>query len=222
MYYTISSGVLGLEAHSQKAVRALAQLGLHHGNAIVVSTRKGANFYVRLQKGVYARSDFYTADENFEGIVVRASGSRFTFDCTPTTGVELERWKSIGQTSAVGQDIVDAVFKFNGVEAPRPVENNNSLKKLRAVLGVTSTLYMPPQDWLRWLKAIYNECIFLKNGLEIANGWSIGYENYPGFDAMAHLWDSFEWLEPGEEMESLKTVVRDLGNPEAVREWYAN
>jgi len=208
--FELEQGLLVLEANSDTAIKFLTGFGLNSGNAMMYGTKKGTNFLVRVEPGVYARSDIRDANENPDHIGVRASGCAIQFFYTGKLAAELSRWNSVEDVVPVTQYLVDAVFSHNGEAAPRRTARSSRLAALRSALRSAAAFCMSHHDWMRWLKAIFHETQGSDEGLAIANAWSLENNDYPGYDAMDHLWRTFGALAYPEDFVTLETVVREL------------
>lgn len=220
--FTLDRQLLVLEAYTDKAVDSVGELGLHSGNAMMISWERGAQFYVRLEHGVYARSDVFDPVVQPERIGVKAAGSKVQFHPTAKMGSELARWKSIEDVVAVNQDVVDTIFQYNGELAPRRTERSKRCARLRDVLGVISAYGLAHREWLIWLRAIFDETHGSDEGLALADAWLQEWENYPGFDAVEHQWRMFNEKAAADDVMSLEFIVQKLGTPSAQEALYAN
>lgn len=192
---------LVLDTDSPEASEALRVLEQRHGvePRLIVSTSRGEHHYFALADGVFVKTDSHDGKLHPDRIDVKARRSQVNLPPSGVRKVKLCSVQHADQLSEVDQDFVDAVFRHNGREPPRPaperelapVEADDAhLAKIEALLG-----YIEADggyaDWTQVLMAIFHESQGSDAGLDLADKWSARGSGYPGRRALDQKWRSF-------------------------------
>lgn len=195
-----------LDADSEQAKNALYSIekALDVTPNLIVKTSKGEHHYFRRAAGTYAHMASYSTKHEPEKIDIRTGRSRTEgrsiIVLPPSTNktIKLNEAESVNDLTEVDQIFIDAIFKHNGQEAPRPKP-----KRERNPDGcITSTSeaseilkYITPNlsynNWLKVLMGLHDKFQGSDEGLYLADEWSSQGEDYPGFEEIEYKWRSF-------------------------------
>jgi hypothetical protein len=192
-----------------------------HGvnDPMVVKTRSGFHFHVRLAAGTFARNDSHESTQHPERIDVRTKGGLILLPPSTNKTLLTPEIKRVSQLPEVGQPFVDALFAHNGRTAPRPQEQRATPpstepatpQKLTDIKHVLATIDPDSgyDDWVRCLMAVFHETQGSDEGLAIADEWSSQGDKYCGFPEMQAKWKSFDLNATPVTMGSLVYIARE-------------
>ena len=199
----VGDSLIVLDTDSPAAEQALSDIEANHGcpPLFVVKTKHGQHHYFRLAPGAYAKSDSHHTDTYPDRIDVKTGRGMIVLP--PSTGKTISgcHVNSVEGLYEVNQDFIDAVFKHNGRQVPRPSEpiagmttappvTESHLAKLQALLAHISP-DVGYEDWLHVLMAIFHETQGSEDGLTLADRWSSQGEGYSGPKEIDIKWRSF-------------------------------
>jgi hypothetical protein len=199
----VGDGLIVLDADTPVAGAALAKIedAFDVSPAMVIRTRKGLHHYYRRGPGTFAKSDAHSTEAHPERIDVKTGRAMVVLP--PSTGKEVEYMEveHVEQLAEVGQGFIDAIFRHNGREAPRPPEPVTrpelAIEDLEGLCRQLAELinHLPPDmgydDWLRVGMAVYHETGGSDEGLHIFDEWSSKGTKYPGYAEIVKKWTSF-------------------------------
>lgn len=206
--FIVGDNIIVFDADSPESMAALAEIekAFDLTPNLVVKTNKGTHHYYIRAHGAYAKSDSHST-ANYPSHLDIKTG-RALIVLPPSTGKEIviNEADDASDLIEVGQDVIDAFFKHNGMPVPRlpepsafsnphPFSASKNLVLLIALLN-----YIDPScgydTWLRVLMAIFNETGGSMEGLELADDWSRKGSNYKGFWEITAKWKSFRLDHP--------------------------
>lgn len=192
------------DADGEQSLLALQRIEKEHGLTpeCVVKTRKGQHHYFLRPKDVFARQDSFNTNLHPEKIDVKTDRSLIVGP--GSANKEILTWNAEyrSQLTPVTQDFVDAVFKHNGRDAPRPfpqdlaTERDDEFSDRPASHGVLRELvkHCDPNDYDTWIRvgtALHHETGGSPEGMAIFDKWSEGGETYKGLREIEYKWRSF-------------------------------
>ena len=199
----VGDNLIVLDTDSPAADKALGLIEAAHGcpPLFIVKTNKGAHHYFRVAPGAYAKSDSHHTDTYPDRIDVKTGRGMIVLPPSTDKTISSCYVDSIGGLHEVNQDFIDAVFKHNGRQPPRPSEppigvttaapvTESHLAKLQALLAHISP-DVGYEDWLHVLMAIFHETQGSEDGLALADRWSSQGEGYSGQKEIDIKWRSF-------------------------------
>ena len=199
----VGDNLIVLDTDSPAAGQALGDIEANHGcpPLFVVKTKHGHHHYFRLAPGAYAKSDSHYTDTYPDRIDVKTGRGMIVLPPSTDKTISSCYPDSVEGLHEVNQDFIDAVFKHNGRQPPRPSEppigvttappvTESHLAKLEALLA-----HISPdggyEDWLHVLMAIFHETQGGEEGLALADRWSSQGEGYSGQKEIDIKWRSF-------------------------------
>ena len=199
----VGDNLIVLDTDSPAADKALGLIEAAHGcpPLFIVKTNKGFHHYFRIAPGAYAKSDSHHTDTYPDRIDVKTGRGMIVLPPSTDKTISSCHVDSIDGLHEVNQDFIDAVFKHNGRQPPRPSEppigvttaspvTESHLAKLEALLA-----HISPDggyaDWLHVLMAIFHETQGSEEGLALADRWSSQGEGYSGQKEIDVKWRSF-------------------------------
>lgn len=202
--FIIGDDVIVLDADSLQSLAAQAEIekACDVTPNLTVKTTKGQHHYFKLAKGTFAKTDSHSTQEHPERIDIKARRSMVILP--PSTGKEVLicEAENAEDLTVVGQDFVDAVFRHNGREVPRPFVKSSSQRVLKKASSQTVARlifllgHIDPdigyEDWVHALMAIFYETGGSEEGFEIADSWSDEGNKYEGERNIRTHWSSFK------------------------------
>jgi len=171
---------------------------------LIVKTRKGDHHYFKRAAGTYAHMCSFSTEHEPGKIDIRtgrsATEGRSIVVLPPSTNksIKLNEAENINDLEEVGQDFIDAIFKHNGQEAPRPATERESSpdKRITSASEAVEILnYISPEmgydDWLKVLMGLHDRFYGSDDGLYLADEWSSQGVDYPGSEEIEYKWRSF-------------------------------
>jgi len=165
----------------------------------VMKTNKGDHHHYRLASGTYAKSDSHSTQEYPDRLDIK-TGRALVVLSGPGRSPEVFEVNHANELNTVDQEFIDAVFRHNGRDAPRPVAAlpapplskplPESLRVLEALLAKLSP-NLGYEDWLHVLMAIFHETGGSEAGFQLADQWSAKGKSYKGMAEIRSKWHSF-------------------------------
>lgn len=190
-----------LDADTPEADEALRQLEQRFGivPSLIIKTRRGHHHHFRVKNGAFAKADSHSTIDHPDRLDVRSA--RNSALLTPSTD------KSIAVLGAshrdglswVGQDFIDAVFRHNGRDEPRPAPDLPDDQPISSPTDITKVAALVEQidadcgyqEWVQVLMAIYHETGGATEGLHLADRWSRKGKSYKDRADIEAKWRSF-------------------------------
>lgn len=203
----IDDSIIVLDADSPESLAALVDIEKAHNVTpnLVVKTRKGEHHYFKRAADTYAKMRGFNSEIYPTAIDVKtarsAADGRAMIVLPPSTNkvVLLNEADTVAGLVEVGQDFIDAVFHHNSDDAPRPpTEQAIAVCTSRAGKHEAAEIvsYINPalsyDDWLAIIMGIHSRFNGDDVGLEIADNWSAGADNYCGREVLEYKWRSFK------------------------------
>lgn len=199
----VGDNLIVLDTDSPAADKALGLIEAAHGCApmFIVKTKHGYHHYFRKAPGAHAKSDSHHTDTYPDRIDVKTGRGMIVLP--PSTDKEIYRCypENIDGLQEANQDFIDAVFKHNDRQPPRPAHvsigataapevDSVKLNQIEALLK-----HIRPdggyEDWLHVLMALYHETQGSEDGLALADRWSRQGSSYKGEKEIETKWRSF-------------------------------
>jgi hypothetical protein len=118
----VGDDLIVFDADSPEAIAALVELEQRHGLSpgLVVTTPRGEHHYYRRAEGSNARSDAHSTETHPERIDVKTG--RALVVLPPSSGRQVKQCTcdDVRSLSVTDQTFIDAVFRHNSRDAPRP------------------------------------------------------------------------------------------------------
>lgn len=206
--FVVGDDTIVFDADSPASMAAIAEIEKAFGLTpnLVVKTNKGSHRYYKRAQGAFAKSDSHCTANQPSHLDIKTG--RALIILPPSTGKDVEINEADGASDLIeiGQDVIDAFFKHNGMPVPRlpeasafsnphPFPASKNLALLIALLN-----FIDPSSgydtWLRVLMVIFNETGSSMEGLELADDWSRKGSNYQGFREIRAKWASFRLDHP--------------------------
>lgn len=197
----VGEGFIVFDADSPASIAALAQLEevFEIAPCLVVKTKKGVHHYYGRVPGAFAKSDAHSTDEHPDRIDIKTGRAMVVLP--PSTGKEVDilETENASGLSVIGQDVIDAVFRHNGRDAPRPptdvqvkradfMPSSELLARLKAL---TDRIHRYGyHDWFTVVAALHHETGGGAEGLDLADDWSSRGRGYKGRSDVEALWRS--------------------------------
>ena len=190
-----------LDADTPEAVAALYQIEGQFDLApnLTVRTRNGEHHHFRRKPGTYAYSAGFSSKKEPHKIDIRTGRAntegRSVIVLPPSRGKELliaeaDNFRDLGE---VGQEFIDAIFRHNGKEAPRPASVDTTPQQTRMVgQGEAAEILaaIPPDcgydDWLTVLFGTHEKFGGDDTGLALLDDWSKQASNYCGSETLEY------------------------------------
>jgi len=194
------------DADTPAAAAALHQIEAAHDIApnLVVKTKSGVHHYFRRAAGTYAKAQGYSSDREPGCIDIRTARSssegRSVIVLPPSPGkvIELNEADTAADLVEVDQEFIDAIFRHNGREAPRPPEPDKVATTRRTVNASEAAEiigHIPPDigysDWLTVLMGVHERFNGSDEGLYLLDQWSASAGNYCGADELEYKYQGF-------------------------------
>jgi hypothetical protein len=202
--FIVGDDVIVFDTDSPEATTALHQLmesfdlSCNH----VVSTAKGEHYYFRRAAGTTAKPDAHDTKDHPDRLDIRTGRSMIILPPSTGKSVSLSEAESVDDLIEVGQDFVDAVYRHNGREAPRPpvprepITYNPAAASLRADEISTLLEVIDPDcgyaDWIAVGMAIHYRLDGSDDGFALFNSWSSKGSKYQGLADLKKKWASFD------------------------------
>tara|TARA_R110001606_G_scaffold399249_1_gene582730 strand:+ start:2765 stop:5170 length:2406 start_codon:yes stop_codon:yes gene_type:complete len=202
----VDDEVLVLDADSPEAMTAVHSLEqvFDLQPRLVVQTSKGFHHYFLREAGSFAHMASYSSDKEPQKIDVRTGRTnaegRSVIVLPPSTGkqIELNEADTLQDLTVAGQGFIDAVFRHNGQEPPRPILPSTAPEVTR-ITGQSEAaevlVYVDPnsgyETWCKVLMGLHDKFAGSDTGLYVADSWSAKGSDYPGFEAIEYKWRSF-------------------------------
>jgi putative DNA primase/helicase len=171
---------------------------------LIVRTKNGVHVYLRRAAGTYAKQQGYSSEKHPERIDVKtargADAGRSVVVLPPSPGkvVETNEADTLADLVEVDQAFIDAIFKHNGQQPPRPPEPR-AVETVRRQVGTTEAAeilsHIPPDggysDWIEVGMGLHDRYDGSDEGLHLFDQWSAGAGNYCGAGELEYKWHSF-------------------------------
>ena len=199
----LGDSLIVFDADTPMAVVALCQIeeAFDFKPNLIVQTIRGEHHYGQLEPGTYVRSDSHDTEKHPERIDIKHGRALVVGPTSEGRSIQLLEIDSADELSVVGQDFIDAIFRHNSREAPRPPSESRpppqkskaaseNLKLIKSLLP-----HIDPDcgydDWNRIAMAIHYETGGGQDGFDLFDEWSRRGDKYPGCDALEQRWKSF-------------------------------
>lgn len=195
-----------VDADTQEAVARLIEIeqSLDIEPNMIHKTSKGEHHFFRRAPGTFAMMKSYSSEGHPEKLDIRTGRGedegRSMIVLPPSSGKEviLCEAESVEDLVEVDQVFIDAIFKHNGEEPPRPVEPKEREESRREVSQSEAAeilSYITPdcgyEDWLTVLMGVHDKFSGDDVGLELVDQWSAQGKDYPGYEEIEYKWRSF-------------------------------
>ena len=190
--------IIVFDADSPESIASLIEIEKAFGITpnLIVKTKKGVHHYFKRASGTFAKSDAHDTKQYPNRIDVKTG--RALIILPPSTGKEIEICdaETVEDLVEVGQELIDAIFRHNGREAPRlPVLTtaivSTGPKQLESLLNRLDP-DMGYEDWLHIGMALYHETNGSEEGLSLYDAWSSKGTKYSGTKEICAKWSSFK------------------------------
>lgn len=207
----IDHTIMVLDADSEESLSALLDLEKAHDVVpnLIVKTRKGQHHFFKREPGTYAKQCGFSTDKHPTAIDVKtgrsATEGRSIVVLPPSTSktIVINEAATVDDLTSVGQQFIDAVFKHNGMEAPRPPAPADLTKsKSRAGKHEVREIleYIDPESpngegyegWIKCIIGVKNRCNGDPIGIDLLDDWSSTAPNYCGREVIEYKYDSFD------------------------------
>ena len=192
-----------LDADTPEAIKSIELLEAEHDLecSLVVSTSRGEHRYYKLASDAFAKQDSHDGKKHPERIDIRTGHSLIILPPSGPRKIKVCNVKHIDQLSVADQDFIDAVFKHNGRDIPRPhvkkasftetvAISNHSPAEIRECLD-----HIEPdcgyEDWRNIGMALHHQYEGSDIGLELFDKWSSKGSKYEGQGSLDKKWQSF-------------------------------
>ncbi|WP_350601457.1 PriCT-2 domain-containing protein [Pseudomonas sp. 65/3-MNA-CIBAN-0223] len=199
----VGDSLFVLDADSPESEAALQAIEGKYGAAplLTIRTKRGCHHYFRLDEGVSVKTDSHATDAFPDRIDVKTGRGMAILPPSTDKKIQHLHVNSVGQLHAANQDFIDAVFKHNGRQPPRPSISSIvatvvpevgsvKLKQLQDLLEHISP-DVGYQDWVHVLMALCHETQGSEDGLALADRWSSQGSGYKGEKEIEAKWRSF-------------------------------
>lgn len=202
----VGDGLLVLDADSPASIAALLALERQFGleSRLVVRTRRGEHHYYRRAPGTFAKTNCHGTDEHPERIDIKTG--RALVVLPPSTGKSIVRCdiSTVADLTEVDQAFIDAAFRHNGADPPRPLPpaEIRPLMMESADVGqvmprLAAMVYAIDPDcsydeWFHIQAAVHHETAGSEDGFVLVNEWSSRGRKYCGEVELRARWRSFE------------------------------
>lgn len=217
----VGGSLFVLDADSPESEAALLAIEREYGAAplLTIGTKRGCHHYFRLDEGVFVKTDSHATDAFPDRIDVKTGRGMAILPPSTDKKIQHLHVNNVGRLHEAGQDFIDAVFKHNGRQPPRPSivsigatvapeVDSVKLEKIQALL-----VHISPdvgyEDWLHVLMALYHETQGSEDGLALADSWSSQGSSYKGEKEIEAKWRSFR-LDQANPM-SIGTLIKMAG-----------
>ncbi|MGG7055875.1 PriCT-2 domain-containing protein [Nitrosomonas sp. ANs5] len=202
----VDSGLFIVDADAPESLAHLLEIEKALGVTpnMTHKTSKGEHHFFRRAAGTYAVVKSYSTAARPEALDIRTGRSdtegRSMIILPPSSGKEvlLAEADSVGELVEVNQEFIDAIFKHNGEQPPRPFETKaaDQIRKEASQSEAAEIVsYITPDlgynDWLKVLMGLHHEFQGSEVGLAIADQWSSQGKSYPGTEEIEYKWRSF-------------------------------
>ena len=190
--------VIVFDADSPESITALLKIETDFSVIpnFIVQTNKGVHHYFKRGEGTFARSDSHDTKQHPNRIDIKTG--RALIVLPPSTGkhVAVCEAETVADLVELGQDVIDAIFKHNGRETPRPhvhvpTSISTDLSQLQALVEKLDP-DMGYDDWVHVGMALYNETGGGDEGLAVFDSWSSQGSKYNGNRELQTKWRSFK------------------------------
>jgi hypothetical protein len=199
-----SSELIVFDADGAQSLQILCNLEQEHGMepSVVVKTRKGEHHYFLRDANVFARQDSFNTKLHPTKIDIKTDRSLVVGPGSASKRVLIWNLEHLKQLTPVSQDFVDAVFKNNQRDVPRPVIHKPIAAREEECLDSTSRhlvlrallKHCDPKDYGIWIRvgtALHHETGGSSEGMLIFDEWSRRGETYKGLREIEYKWKSF-------------------------------
>lgn len=201
----VDNQVFVLDADTPESAAALHEIEAAHDLApnLIVQTKNGVHHWFRRLRGTYAKAQGYSSESQPERIDIRTARGltegRSVVVLPPSPGktIEINEADSVANLVEVGQDFIDAIFRHNGQEVPRPPKPR-VVERARREVGATQAAeilsYIPPDcghsDWMAVAFGLYDKFDGSDEGLYLWDHWSSSADCYPGVEELEYKWNT--------------------------------
>ncbi|EED30558.1 Primase C terminal 2 family protein [gamma proteobacterium NOR5-3] len=204
----LNDELLVLDADTPDAVSALHQLlkSYEITPTLSVNSARGCHVYLRRASGTYAKSDAPNKDANPAAIDIKTGRAITAFPPSTGKSIDVDEIERVSDLPEVDQVFIDAVYRHNGRDAPRPLSkqtppatvlvplSSSELEHKRTRIAELLAHIDPDtgyHDWLRIGIAIYVELEGAPVGFQLFDEWSAKGTKYPGTAALQDKWGKF-------------------------------
>ena len=211
--FIVSDDYLVLDADSPESVAAIWKIEKEFSEPprMVVTTKKGEHHYFKRSPDTTAKTSSHSTKQYPERIDVKTGRSLVVLPPSTGKSFRLGEAKNADDLGEVGQDFIDAVYKHNGVDAPRLTEKR-SVGDISPKSAITPRdRYIPKSltldriklllehfdpdcgydEWLKILMIVFYESDGDEEGFSIADDWSSRGSQYQGTHEIETKWNSF-------------------------------
>ena len=171
---------------------------------LIITTKKGEHHYFRRTPGTYAHMAGFNSEEEPQKIDIRtgrsATEGRSVIVLPPSPGKSIELCEAthISDLEEVGQDFINAIFRHNGRDTPRPMPAKEApeITRITSASEAAEILSFIPanvgySDWFTVLAGTHEKFNGAVEGLYLVDQWSSPASNYCGFEELEYKWRSF-------------------------------
>ncbi len=192
-----------LDADTPEAIKSIELLEAEHDLecSLVVSTSRGEHRYYKLAPDAFAKQDSHDGKKHPERIDIRTGHSLIILPPSGPRKIKVCNVKHIDRLTVADQDFIDAVFKHNGRDIPRPHVKKESFTETVAISNhspaeIRECLdHIDPDcgydDWRNIGMALHHEFAGSDIGLELFDKWSSKGSKYEGQGSLDKKWQSF-------------------------------
>ena len=200
----VGDDIIVFDADSPASIQALNDLEQRHNLTphLVVTTSRGEHHYFRRAEGSHAKSDAHSTEAHPERIDVKTGRALVVLPPSGGRQVKVFGGDDVNALTVADQNFIDAVYRHNGRDAPRPPDVKPPCPQLRPsdLDQVTARLnemlkHLDPdcgyRDWVNVLMATHHETGGSEQGFALANAWSGRGQKYRGEAEIRIKWESF-------------------------------
>lgn len=196
--------VLDADTPESKSALHIIEQSFDIAPNLIVKTNKGEHHYFRRAPLTYAHMAGFSSEVEPDKIDIRTGRSgtegRSVIVLPPSPGkvIELNEAAHISDLVEVGQDFIDAIFRHNDRDAPRPMPAREApeITRITSASEAAEILsYIPANvgysDWFTVLAGTHEKFDGGAEGLYLVDQWSSAASNYCGFEELEYKWLSF-------------------------------
>ena len=118
----VGDDIIVFDADGPESIKALVDLEQQHGLTprLVVTTSRGEHHYFRRAEGSHAKSDAHSTEAHPERIDVKTGRALVVLPPSGGRQVKVIEGDNVDQLTVADQNFIDAVYRHNGRDAPRP------------------------------------------------------------------------------------------------------
>lgn len=171
---------------------------------LIVKTNKGEHHWFRRAPLTYAHMAGFSSETEPHKIDIRTGRSNsegrsvIVLPPTPGKSIELCEATHLSDLVEVGQGFIDAIFRHNGRDTPRPMPAKDApeITRITSASEAAAILsYIPANigysDWFTVLAGTHAKFDGGAEGLYLVDQWSSAASNYCGFEELEYKWLSF-------------------------------